>query len=213
MPHRTPEPLFNFQRAPSLHGDCGAGSGGQKCIGAPPDVRSGSPATRRRTASGAAHGGAPASCASADDPPPGGRRRRTGNAAADGELSAAQEVSRLDAVITAERLYAPGRLLHLRRPLRADAAPARARTSSANGDLNAWPPTCAVPAVHGSSGATADGGGCAGDAGADLDDMFLVDGDPMDARFEFIAVRSTWVTDHSLVAMMRALKAASRREP
>lgn len=109
---------------------------------------------------------------------------------------AAAAVSKLDMSITAERLYVAGRLLHLRRPPRA----------SADAVEGAPPPGAA--AAGGAAAAAGDGG-----AGGDLEEMVLVDGDPMDARFEFIAVRSTWVSDHSLTAMLAALKAASRHSP
>ena len=104
--------------------------------------------------------------------------------------SLASEVSRLDATIKAERLYVPGRLLHLRRPPR----PA--------------PPGDAPPCDAGAVACDADEGE---DAALQLEDVMLVDGDPMDARFEFIAVRSTWLSDHSLVSMLKALEAAERR--
>jgi hypothetical protein len=41
----------------------------------------------------------------------------------------------------------------------------------------------------------------------------LVQGDPTDARFEFIAVRQTWISDHLPPALLQALTSAETGEP
>jgi hypothetical protein len=41
----------------------------------------------------------------------------------------------------------------------------------------------------------------------------LVQGDPPQARFEFIAVRQTWISDHMPPALLKALTSAETGEP
>jgi hypothetical protein len=41
----------------------------------------------------------------------------------------------------------------------------------------------------------------------------LVQGEPLEARFEFIAVRKTWISDHLPPAMLKALLSAETGEP
>lgn len=86
--------------------------------------------------------------------------------------------SLVDAV-KAVRLYAPGRLLHLQHLRdRATAQGERAAT-----------------------GAQREQGS---ENGSGHDAFVLVDGEA-EARFEFIAVRSTWIADHSLENILSAL--------
>ena len=113
--------------------------------------------------------------------------------------SLASEVSGLEASVQAKQLYVPGKLLHLRRPPR-PVPPAEAGI----------PATGCAAVDSGEAGASGDDAGAC-DAAPQLDDAVLVIGDPMDARFKFIAVRSTWLSDHSLVSMLKALEAAERR--
>ena len=97
---------------------------------------------------------------------------------------AAQAATDLQRVVTHERLYAPGRLLHIQHPVVETNCSARATNSQAG---NAASNTVA----HGESSS-----------------LRLVDGLP-DARFEMIAVRRTWIEDHLLRTIAQALAVAA----
>ena len=124
------------------------------------------------------------------------------------------DLSNLEQSISSVRLYAPGRLHHLQ------------RVAGATPDV--------VEAEDGAED------GCADDEGDGPDDgkqetqkrsMFsriwrkgkkvkkvpeqfvLVRGEPAEARFEFIAVRQTWISDHMLGPMLEALLSAEQGEP
>lgn len=89
----------------------------------------------------------------------------------------------LQKVVTHERLYAPGRLLHIQRP-------------------------AAVHGGHNGAGA-ADWSVQSGGVEQQPAGQFrLVDGQP-DARFEMIAVRKTWIDDHLLRNIAQALEVAA----
>jgi hypothetical protein len=110
-------------------------------------------------------------------------------------------------------LYAPGRLLHLRRPLATCAAEACSPSDSSA------PPTPRHSDCGGSSDAKANGRATGKasekkkkrEADLQLEGVELVEVDPPEARFEFIAVRSSWLRDHWTPTMLAALDHIERR--
>jgi hypothetical protein len=156
-----------------------------------------------------------------------GKRARTGSSPkhseADEAAQAAKKSANLREVISARHLYCPGRLLHIqRRPghrsatqaathsgsaLQPEAANAQAHSAQhqADGQCNAAG-QCPAEASAGVSEASAVQLVQAMGTAAQVEQFVLVDGDP-EARFEFIAVRSTWIQDHYLSSITQALEA------
>jgi hypothetical protein len=137
--------------------------------------------------------------------------------------AAAAELAQLDRAIESVRLYAPGRLLHLQRVAGTtpDSVSGDARessdesASSADGAAGEEPMECA--ARHESSPTRAPGHASIFPSPPlrwrskkkKLQERFiLVEADPPDAHFEFIAVRSTWIKDHLLGPMLAALQSS-----
>ena len=118
---------------------------------------------------------------------------------------AAAQSADLNSSIKALHLYCPGRLLHLRRTSSTDNAPAC--TAPTTEEL-VMAEVRAEAARQQCASSTSEAARNSCSAAASQHARFvLIDGQP-DARFEFIAVRSTWISDHYLASMLCALDAA-----
>lgn len=122
---------------------------------------------------------------------------------------ATPDLSNLEQSISSVRLYAPGRLHHLQ------------RTPGTTPDV-----------VEAEDGVEESGADEAGDKPEEKkrsmlskiwrkgkkikkvpEQFVLVRGEPSEARFEFIAVRQTWISDHMLDPMLEALLSAEMGQP
>lgn len=114
------------------------------------------------------------------------------------------DLSNLDQSISSVRLYAPGRLHHLQRcaGTTPDVVDAEEGVEEAEEGVNQ------------EQGKKRSMFWRISKKKKKFPEQFvLVRGEPAEARFEFIAVRQTWISDHMLDPMLEALKSAEKGEP
>lgn len=113
------------------------------------------------------------------------------------EVDGGHDLSNLDQSISSTRLYAPGRLHHLQRTT---ATPDVEEVEAGQGDVK-------EEDANGSAASKLQKG--KKKKKQHVPERFvLVKGEPAEARFEFIAVRTTWISDHMLDPMLEALTSA-----
>lgn len=116
----------------------------------------------------------------------------------------------LKAAVHAQHLYCPGRLLHLQRRGTADADGARVSAEGRRGSAVSGGSASSSAASNSAAGARNRKKAGLEAALAGAQQFVLVEGDPADARFEFIAVRTTMLSDHLIPTTLLALQSLRR---